>query len=341
MSAAHDEAVELLCDLVPIDSVTPWLVPGGAGEKAIVARMAEYFEQLGVEIEIDEIEAGRLNLLATVRGSGAGPTLCLNAHADTVGYDNWRAEALQPRLAGDRLYGLGAADDKAGCVAILLTLKALASDPPASGTLLAAFVADEEALSIGTEKLVQRGGIDAAIVIEPHGLDEVVVAHQGFGWIDIVTRGVAAHGSAPEQGVDSIAHMAQVITALRALDRDAGSVDADGRLHGRAARREMHLQNRRRGLAGLAGVRHADGSRHSPPDPGQKCVCRRSPAHLRATRSRRTRTGQRCKVVTYRPGQAPRAWSPPDKAILNDRPARRNRQNRNRAWRERGGRPLA
>ena len=40
MSAAPDEAVELLCDLVPIDSVTPWLVPGGAGEKAIVARMA-------------------------------------------------------------------------------------------------------------------------------------------------------------------------------------------------------------------------------------------------------------------------------------------------------------
>ena len=58
-------------------------------------------------------------------------------------------------------------------------------------------------------------------MIEPHGLDEVVVAHQGFGWIDIVTRGVAAHGSAPEQGVDSIAHMAQVIAALRALDREA------------------------------------------------------------------------------------------------------------------------
>ncbi len=221
MSAAPDEAVELLCDLVRIDSVTPWLVPGGAGEKAIVARMADYLEQLGIQTEIDEIEPGRLNLLATVRGRVAGPTLCLNAHADTVGYDNWRAEALRPRLAGDRVYGLGAADDKAGCVAMLLTLKALASDPPAAGTLLAAFVADEEALSIGTEKLVQRGGIDAAIVIEPHGLDEVVVAHQGFGWIDIVTRGVAAHGSAPEQGVDSIAHMAQVITSLLELDRDA------------------------------------------------------------------------------------------------------------------------
>ena len=103
---------------------------------------------------------------------------------------------------------------------MLLTLAALAADPPATGTLLAAFVADEEALSIGTEHLVKRPGIDAAIVIEPHGLHEVVVAHQGFGWIDITTHGVAAHGSAPERGVDSIGHMAEVIAGLQVLDRD-------------------------------------------------------------------------------------------------------------------------
>jgi acetylornithine deacetylase/succinyl-diaminopimelate desuccinylase-like protein len=221
MDASSDEPVRLLGDLVQIESVTPWLVPGGSGEAAIVGYLASYLENLGIDFEIDEIEPGRLNLVAAVSGPRSGPTLCLNAHADTVGYDNWRAEALHPRRDGDRLYGLGAADDKAGCAAMLLTLKSLAANPPAAGTLLAAFVADEEALSIGTEKLVQRPGIDAAIVIEPHGLDEVVVAHQGFGWIDVITHGVAAHGSAPEQGVDSIAHMSQVIAALRALDAEA------------------------------------------------------------------------------------------------------------------------
>jgi acetylornithine deacetylase/succinyl-diaminopimelate desuccinylase-like protein len=221
MDASPEEPIQLLCDLVQIESVTPWLVPGGAGEGAVVRYLASYLEDLGVDFEIDEIEPGRFNLVATVSGPRSGPTLCLNAHADTVGYDNWRAEALHPRRDGDRLYGLGAADDKAGCAAMLLTLKSLAASPPAAGTLLAAFVADEEALSIGTEKLVQRPGIDAAIVIEPHGLDEVVLAHQGFGWIDVITHGVAAHGSAPEQGVDSIAHMSQVIAALQALDAEA------------------------------------------------------------------------------------------------------------------------
>ena len=220
MNAATDEAVQLLSDLVAIESVTPWLVPGGAGEGAIVAYMASYLEHLGVGVEVDEIEPGRFNLLATVLGERGGPTLCLNAHSDTVGYDNWRSDALHPRLQGDCLYGLGAVDDKAGCAAILLALKSLAANPPHSGAVLAAFVADEEALSIGTQKLAQHGDIDAAIVIEPVGLDKVIVAHQGFGWVDIVTQGVAAHGSAPEEGVDSIAHMAQVIVGLQALARN-------------------------------------------------------------------------------------------------------------------------
>jgi acetylornithine deacetylase/succinyl-diaminopimelate desuccinylase-like protein len=218
VDAAPDDAIQLLSDLVRIESVTPWLVPGGAGESSMVAYLASYLGNLGIEVEIDEVKPGRPNLIATVRGRQDGPTLCLNAHSDTVGFENWRLEALNPQLDGDRLIGLGACDDKAGCVAMLLTLRELAANPPGSGSLLAAFVADEEALSIGTERLVERPGIDAAIVLEPFGLDEVVVAHQGFGWLDVITRGVAAHGSAPETGVDSIAHMAEVIAGLKELD---------------------------------------------------------------------------------------------------------------------------
>lgn len=220
MGYAASDVVEFLSGLVRIESVTPWLVPGGAGESAIVTHLAGLLDRPGIELQIDEVKPGRPNLIATVRGRGPGPALCLNAHTDTVGYDNWRDEALAPRTDGDRLYGLGACDDKAGCTAMALTLAALAAEPPAAGTLVAAFVADEEALSVGTEQLVRRPGLDAAIVIEPHGLHEIVVAHQGFGWIDITTHGVAAHGSAPGEGVDSIMHMAEVLAGLQALDRD-------------------------------------------------------------------------------------------------------------------------
>jgi acetylornithine deacetylase/succinyl-diaminopimelate desuccinylase-like protein len=159
-------------------------------------------------------------VLARLRGTGGGPTLCLNAHTDTVGYEGWPDEALVPRVSGDRMYGLGASDDKAGCTAALLAMRSVAeSGVRLSGDLLVALVADAEGISSGTADLTSRGGIDAAIVIEPQPIENLVVEHQGFGWIDVITYGVAAHGSAPEAGVDAIVHMAEVLTRLHRLDK--------------------------------------------------------------------------------------------------------------------------
>lgn len=213
------DVVDLISDLVRIESVTPWLIPTGSGEAAVAAFMAEWLSGTGAEVEIVEVEPGRPNLLARLRGRKPGPTLCLNAHADTVGYANWREQALVPRLEGDRLYGLGAADDKGMCAAALLALRSLSrAGGPERGDLLVACVADEEGISIGSQHLAKMGGIDAAIVIEAKSLPEIVVEHQGFGWIDVICHGVAAHGSAPEVGVDAIVHLAEVTSRLHRLD---------------------------------------------------------------------------------------------------------------------------
>jgi acetylornithine deacetylase/succinyl-diaminopimelate desuccinylase-like protein len=221
MPVTPAEAIELLSAMVRIESVTPWLIPTGSGEGAVAEFIADWLKDTGAEIEIVEVEPGRPNVLARLRGTGGGPTLCLNAHSDTVGFGKWPDEALEPRLDGDRLYGLGAADDKSGCAAAMLVLRALArSGPKLRGDLLVACVADEEGISIGSEHLARQGGIDAAIVIEPQPTEDLVVEHQGFGWIDVITHGVAAHGSAPQLGVDAIVHLAEVVSRLHKLDRD-------------------------------------------------------------------------------------------------------------------------
>jgi acetylornithine deacetylase/succinyl-diaminopimelate desuccinylase-like protein len=220
MPVTPQEAVELLSAMVRIESVTPWLIPTGSGEGALAEFISKRLEGTGVEVTIVEVEPGRPNVLARLRGTGGGPTLCINAHTDTVGYANWQDEALVPRLDGDILYGLGVADDKSGVAAGILALEALAkSETKLRGDLLVACVADEEGVSIGSEHLARAGhGIDAAIVIEPQDIEHLVVEHQGFGWIDVITHGVAAHGCVPEIGVDAIVHLAEVITALHKLD---------------------------------------------------------------------------------------------------------------------------
>ncbi|MHB1593731.1 MAG: M20/M25/M40 family metallo-hydrolase [Streptosporangiaceae bacterium] len=219
-SVPADQAIDLISDLVRIDSVTPWLVPGGAGESAVADYITSWVADLPVEVVRQEIEPGRVNLICTLRGTGSGPVLCLNAHADTVGYAGWPAEALVPRLDGDRLYGLGAADDKGCCAAALLALRVLASAPERlSGDLIVACVADEEGVSAGTEHLLRDLRADAAVVLEADALPRVVVEHQGFGWIDITFGGRAAHGSAPETGIDAIVGMADAVTRLREWDR--------------------------------------------------------------------------------------------------------------------------
>lgn len=216
---SNDEVVAMISDLVRIDSVTPWLVEGGAGEANVVRYFADWVAGLPVETQIQEIEPGRENFIATLRGTGGGPTLCLNAHSDTVGYAGWPDEALVPRLDGDRLYGLGAADDKGCCAIALLVLRHLARSGIAlRGDLVVACVADEEGVSIGTEHLVTTTTADFAVVIEADALPKVVVEHQGFGWLDVVVQGRAAHGSAPEQGVDAIVGLAEIVKLMHEWD---------------------------------------------------------------------------------------------------------------------------
>ncbi len=219
---SEEELVELLGTLVGIDSSNPWLVPDGAGESAVARHMQEWLEEAGVPSSLDEYAPGRTNLRASVRGARPGPTLLVNAHLDTVGYATWADAALTPRRDGERLVGLGAADNKAGCAVALLLLRALAAEADRlAGTFSVAFVADEEGLSTGTERLLEEGDVDYCMVLEPVTFPSVVVEHQGFGWVDVTVRGRAAHGSAPDEGIDAIVRLSEVLARLHEHDEEA------------------------------------------------------------------------------------------------------------------------
>jgi acetylornithine deacetylase len=205
---------ELAAELVRIDSVNPDLVPGGAGESELAQFVAEWLTAAGLEVEVEEVAPGRPNVVGRARGSGGGSTLLLNAHMDTVGYEGMEA-ALEPRVEDGRLYGRGAYDMK-GSLAAIMVAGAEVVQAGLRGDVLVAAVADEEVYSIGAEAAARRYPADAAIVAEPTEL-RLVVAHKGFVWLEVETRGRAAHGSRPDLGEDAIVGMGQVLTGLGAL----------------------------------------------------------------------------------------------------------------------------
>ncbi len=225
MPIDRGELETVLADLVRIDSRNPWLIPGAPGEGAAAAYVADRLRGLEVELAVDEVAAGRPNVVARWRGTGGGPALGLNAHLDTVGDASWPDRSMAPVITDDRMTGLGAADDKGHVALQLVLLEALVrSGRRLAGDLVVAFTMDEEATSAGTMDLVARHPMDAAIVVEPFGIGRAIVTHQGFGWLDIVVHGRAAHGSAPDLGIDAIAHAAAVV---RGLDRLGAAWAAD------------------------------------------------------------------------------------------------------------------
>lgn len=207
-----DDCGELLAALVSIDSVNPDLVPGAKGEGDIAAFVADWLRRQGLEVHIEDSgRTERPNVVAVARGTGGGRSLMLNAHMDTVGVSGMQGP-FQPQIRDGRLFGRGAMDTKAALAAFMVAL-AKAKELPLRGDALLTAVVDEEYASAGTEAVVKKWKADAAVVGEPTGL-QIVIAHKGFVWFEIETRGVAAHGSRPDLGVDAIAKMGKVLVAI-------------------------------------------------------------------------------------------------------------------------------
>jgi acetylornithine deacetylase len=211
--------VDLLSALVAIDSVNPDLVPGGAGEAEIAAFVANWSHGAGLEVGVLEETPGRPSVLARARGSGGGGTLLLCGHLDTVGVAGMTGPHV-PRVEGDRLYGRGAYDMKAGLAAALIACRE-ADSLGLAGDVVVAAVADEEHASIGVQEALRAVRADAAVVTEPTEL-QIAVAHKGFLWAEIEVTGRAAHGSRPHLGVDAIVKTGPILTALGELDRALG-----------------------------------------------------------------------------------------------------------------------
>jgi acetylornithine deacetylase len=207
---------DLVCRLVSIESVNPTLIPSGSGEAPIARFVASWLAHEGLDVELVEPIPGRPSVVGVLRGTGGGASLMLNAHMDTVGAGAM-SSAFEPIVKDGRVYGRGAYDMKASLAAIMIAGRE-AKTLGLQGDLIVTAVADEEVASIGTSAVVERFGADAAIVTEPTEL-RLCLAHKGFVWLEVESRGVAAHGSRPDLGVDAIGQMGRILERVVGLDQ--------------------------------------------------------------------------------------------------------------------------
>ena len=157
-------------------------------------------------------------MIGVLDGLQPGPTLMFCGHLDTVGVEGM-SDPFVPIERDGRLYGRGAQDMKSGVAAMIDAVRAAVAHGFTRGRLVVAAVIDEEYASLGADALVERWKADLAVVTEPTDL-KIGVAHKGFAWLDVETRGRAAHGSRPRDGRDAIVHMGRVLQRLETLDRE-------------------------------------------------------------------------------------------------------------------------
>ncbi|MCJ7623502.1 MAG: M20 family metallopeptidase [Anaerolineaceae bacterium] len=210
----NEYVCHVLKEMISINSVV-------GNESDFAAYLRLNLEALGLNIEIHEVEPGRPNIYARLKGNGPGKVLHFNGHTDTVPVcEGWERDPFTPFVKDERLYGLGASDMKAGIACIMNMLRAFVrSGYPFSGELVFSGVIDEEAYGKGAKALLETdyAECDAMILAEPYPGDEskpIPVGITGKVLYDITVKGHAAHGFRPHQGINAVEEASRIISAL-------------------------------------------------------------------------------------------------------------------------------
>ena len=213
-----ENAVALTRSLLHYDTINP------PGQEADCARYAaKLLEDWGFKVEFHEFEPGRTSVIARAGGNGAKAPLCLTGHLDVVplGTRAWTRDPFAGETDGDRLYGRGSSDMKAGVAAILLAARSFAKTLQGTPGVVLVLTASEENGCIGSRHLAelpQLMGKAGAIVVGEPTSNYPFVGHKGSLKFHAGFRGVSAHGSMPELGVNAIYKAARAVGKLESFD---------------------------------------------------------------------------------------------------------------------------
>jgi acetylornithine deacetylase/succinyl-diaminopimelate desuccinylase-like protein len=222
--------VDLALRLVSTPSFT-------GSEQAAAELMRDELASLGLQVQWQQVEDGRANVLGTWPGAGGGPTLMFNGHLDTSysGREPWLQgiPGFQPDgfERDGRIYGLGISNMKGAVACYVEALRALLdAGVRLRGDVMIAAVAGEiektqegeaqgaefRGYAAGSRHLVTHGGAAEMCVLGEPTENKLVLAHFGTIWLRLTTRGPFVHTafSSGRLEENSIVRMRGVLEAV-------------------------------------------------------------------------------------------------------------------------------
>jgi acetylornithine deacetylase/succinyl-diaminopimelate desuccinylase-like protein len=227
----QQETTDVLQRLIRFNTVNP---PGD--EREAQEYLAGYLQGAGLEVELLGRTEQRPNLVARLRGTGDGPTLCLLSHVDTVLATpaDWMHDPWSGDVEDGVLWGRGALDMKSQTAAEAVAAANLAREGwRGRGDLLVVCVVDEE--TGGAEgarwiceqhpdkvrcDFLLNEGAGTVIPFDGGRVFDVCVAEKGVFRFKLRTRGVAGHASIPKIGDNALLKLAPLLQAMN--DRQPG-----------------------------------------------------------------------------------------------------------------------
>ncbi len=152
------------------------------------------------------------------KGEKKGKSLILQGHIDVVSPEpttKWSYDPWGSTVVGNKMYGRGIADMKAGVAAMIFALKAIQSaGVELSNDVIIKTVTEEECTGNGALAAIEAGYLaDAALIPEPMG-QVGLTAQVGVIWMRIKVSGLGAHTERADKAVNAIVKSYEMVKAL-------------------------------------------------------------------------------------------------------------------------------
>jgi acetylornithine deacetylase len=178
-------------------------------EEELLEFLLDYLKQRGIPVTLQTVDENRYNILAMP--AEMEPRLAMIGHVDTVvAYDFDHYGFTEE---GDRIIGLGAADMKGGCAAMIEAFLTFWEKGYSLAPVALALVVGEEEEGDGAMKLVKDFHFPRALIGEPTNL-QPCLSHYGYMEVQVNTEGKRMHASLANPGQNPIENMLKLLLKL-------------------------------------------------------------------------------------------------------------------------------